>query len=443
MDEKKMQRMPLLSFLTGFLTAVAVGIVVYFFNLSNPQRPVTEESLCDSNGSAYTCAMHPSVSGKTGGTCPLCGMLLTRNPEWQGPLTDWVTLSPEEVARLRVETSEVRRESESAVRIPVIGKIRIDENRRYRQTASLPGRIEQLFVRERGANVRAGQPIASVYSRELIAVVEAYAFQNTSESVLRSARNNLASWGIPEDTIKNMLTLPDYHVPVTIHADFSGTVLDINVREGDHTANTHMGPPTLLYECADLNRVWAVMDVREQDYSRIQKGSVLTFKASGLPGHTFSGTISWFSPVIDQLTHTFSVRATLSNADHLLKPGMSLSGVILDSSSGKELSIPASAVLWTGNHSFVYVRGQDFPSGNHYHIREVVLGGKISDDRYVILEGLSEGEEVVTHGAFQIDAAAQLSGKACMMGEDRRVVSQPIEGRREIAEDHSRNHSGR
>lgn len=293
----------------------------------------------------------------------------------------------------------------------------------YRQTSRLPGRIERLFIRNAGEQIVAGQPIASIYSRELIAVVEAYAYNNTSESVLRSAKNNLAAWGLPEEQVKEMLHRDDYRVPVDITADFSGTVLEVLVREGDHAANTHMGAPTVLFEVADLSKVWAIADIRVPDLDHISIGSRIQFQASGHSENQFSASIDWISPVVDSETGILKVRATIPNRYGHLKPGMEFSGHILASSKAEGFKVPASAVLWTGKHSFVYVKGNEFSGGDFYSIREIELGRKLNDDFYFVTDGLELGDEVVVNGAFQIDAQAQLSGKPSMM--------MPQQGRRE------------
>ena len=75
--------------------------------------------------------------------------------------------------------------------------------------------------------------------------------------------------------------------------------------------------------------------------------------------------------------------------------------------------IPRSAVLWTGKRSIVYVKqsGTEEPI---FKIREICLG-PILGNSYVVTDGLQDGEEIVTQGAFSVDAAAQLDGKPSMM----------------------------
>src|SRR5690606_7209366 len=121
-----------------------------------------------------------------------------------------------------------------------------------------------------------------------------------------------------------------------------------------------------------------------------------------------------------------TVRVVLNNKDNLFKPGMFLEGVIegtAKSSSEDVITVPRSAVLWTGKRSLVYVKPD--PSQPVFEMREVTLGDA-SGDNYVILDGLQGGEEIVTNGTFTVDAAAQLQGKKSMMGAQREKPSDKI-----------------
>jgi len=88
---------------------------------------------------------------------------------------------------------------------------------------------------------------------------------------------------------------------------------------------------------------------------------------------------------------------------------------------GEELVIPQSAVLWTGKRSIVYVKtpGTGNPS---FKMREITLGASMKDS-WVVVDGLSEGEEIVANGTFSVDAATQLAGKPSMMNREAEKIS--------------------
>jgi Cu(I)/Ag(I) efflux system membrane fusion protein len=110
-----------------------------------------------------------------------------------------------------------------------------------------------------------------------------------------------------------------------------------------------------------------------------------------------------------------STSKAISNTSGMFKPEMFVTGIVkarLDEYIN-HLVIPKSAVLWTGPRSIVYVKqtGTDEPL---FKLREIGLGPMLGNS-YVVTDGLEEGEEIVTQGAFSVDAAAQLEGKPSMM----------------------------
>jgi Cu(I)/Ag(I) efflux system membrane fusion protein len=154
----------------------------------------------------------------------------------------------------------------------------------------------------------------------------------------------------------------------------------------------------------------------------INKGDKVEYTIQSIPGKTFSGTISYIDPVIDPKTRVAKARVERSNADLLLKPEMFASGIVEASTSTQKQSItvPKSAVMWTGTRSVVYVM-QKSSQGVSFMMRVVTLGPELGDS-YVIESGIEAGEEIAVHGTFSIDAAAQLAGKPSMMNPEGGVA---------------------
>jgi Cu(I)/Ag(I) efflux system membrane fusion protein len=123
----------------------------------------------------------------------------------------------------------------------------------------------------------------------------------------------------------------------------------------------------------------------------------------------------FIDPVIDPVTRVAKVRIEAGNESGKFKPEMFATGFVSTVLEGyrDKLVIPRSSVLWTGKRSVVYVR-QSETDEPVFKMREVELGPMLGDS-YVIMNGLSEGEEIVTDGTFSVDAAAQLEGKPSMM----------------------------
>lgn len=162
---------------------------------------------------------------------------------------------------------------------------------------------------------------------------------------------------------------------------------------------------------ANLTKVWALFDAFEVDLPFLSKGDPVEFTLQALPGKKFSGKISFIDPILNTTTRTAKVRVEVPNASLELKPEMyATANVSAPLRNYKnEIVVPQTAVLWTGKRAIVYVKQPD-TNTPAFLMREVELGPSLGNS-YVILNGLREGEEIVTNGVFAIDASAQLEGK--------------------------------
>jgi Cu(I)/Ag(I) efflux system membrane fusion protein len=171
----------------------------------------------------------------------------------------------------------------------------------------------------------------------------------------------------------------------------------------------------VLFEIADLSKVWVMFDAYESDLQFLRKGENISFTLQAFPGKKFKGNIGFIDPVIDPVTRVAKVRVEAENQSGKLKPEMFAEGIVNSTLNEyrNNLVIPKSAVLWTGKRSVVYVRqpGTDEPV---FKMREIELGPALGES-YVVINGLSEGEAIVTSGTFSVDAASQLAGKPSMM----------------------------
>jgi len=221
-----------------------------------------------------------------------------------------------------------------------------------------------------------------------------------------------------EEQISNVLSSKTVSPYVTIYANTSGVIVSKNVNQGDYISQG-----TVLYNIANLNRLWAVFDAYESDLPFLKVGDQLEYTLQSLPGKTFKGKIVFINPIVDAASRTAKIRVEVNNLQNLLKPEMYATAVVNAPvrGSGKDIVVPKSAVLWTGKRSVIYVKehGTSIPT---FKMREIDLGASLGDS-YVVLSGVENGDEVVTNGAFSIDASAQLEGKKSMMNETKGMVS--------------------
>lgn len=366
----------------------------------------------------WTCSMHPQIRQNEPGDCPICGMDLIPLSEntSNDPLV--LEMTEEAVKLANVQTTVIGKESnaggEKITRLS--GKVQADERLASSQVAHVPGRIEKLFVTFTGEPVRKGQKLATLYSPELVTaqqeLLEALRLQSTSPKLVESARNKLRYWKIGEETIATIEEKGEIQETFTVYADATGVVTNRRVSVGDYVRQGEA-----LFDLMNLSRVWVLFDAYEEDLATISVGDRIEFTTPAVPNRTFSSRITFIDPVINPRTRVASLRTEVSNPNGLLKPEMLVYGNLQNKTkSGVVLTVPKSAVLWTGTRSVVYIKVQNtaIPS---FRFREVELGERLGD-QYVVQSGLEPGEEVVTYGNFAIDAAAQLNNQASMMNKD-------------------------
>lgn len=394
------------------LTGLLLGLVI--FHRPPEEKTIRVQTVAETKKTIWTCAMHPQIRMDHPGKCPICGMdliPLTQSTAQVNP--DAVMMTEEGIKLAEVQTSIVARQK-PVKKIRLYGKIQADERLIQTQPAHVPGRIEKLLVNFTGEAVTKGQAIAQIYSPELVTaqkeLLEALKMKEMQPRLLEAAREKLRQWKFTDSQIAGIENSGYAKTVFDVYATVSGIVIDKSVNVGDYVPQ---GAP--LYEIADLSQVWAMFDAYETDLPWISKGDRITFTIQSQPGEEFTGTVSFIDPVINPQTRVAGVRLEIPNTGNKLKPGMFATGVLTAqlATSGNSLVIPRSAVLWTGTRSVVYVKLPDTKEPG-FIMREITLGPSLSNS-FVVLKGLTEGEEIVTNGTFSVDASAQLAGKPSMM----------------------------
>lgn len=384
--------------------------------LQTPDEHIADSHTDDEGNVIYSCSMHPSVRQNEPGDCPICGMeLIPVNDNSTGGNPNELTMSLAAMKLAEIETSVVRSGNPvSTIYLP--GKVMPDQNKVSSVTALFGGRIVNLYVDYEGAFVRKGQKIASIYSPELISaqqeLLQAAKFKEQNPVLYKSAKRKLALWELPVQTIEEIESTGEIKTELDIVSPATGYVTKLNVSREDYVNRGSM-----IYMVADLSSVWVMFDAYESDLSLIEEGQKIMFTTATYPGEKFEGTVSFVDPSVNNMSRTADVRVKASNPDKKLKPNMLAEGILTaNTSSQRSLLIPKSAVLWTGPRSIVFIQVQDREEPT-FIAREVTLGKRVGS-QYIILEGLEAGEEVITHGNFKLDGAAQLADKLSMMNRN-------------------------
>lgn len=393
----------------------------------------------------YWCPMHPQIKRKNANdVCPICNMALVLL-EGGGSDTppDQLTLTARQVQQAGVVSEAVLRRPLYR-EIDTTGRIDYDERLLTTITSWVRGksRIEKLHVNYKGLHVHKGDLLAELYSPDLIVAQDEYliAMQtqadvrglNLRQSLMDAARQKLLDQGMSPDQITQLERAKKVSRTVPIHATASGTVHMRRVQEGQYVMEGEK-----LFELVDLSRMWVFADIFEDEVPQVSLGTKVSITTASLPDETFEGTVSFVDHMVKPGTRTVPIRVIVDNHHHKLKAGMYVRVQFRRDWPGV-LAVPENAVMWTGQRAVAIVR----QSEGTFQPRELRLGGRwlyesresrdqsrehaadvavasqpspntaleFGNNRrryHEVLAGLHPGEQVVTAGAFLINAEAQ------------------------------------
>jgi len=299
--------------------------------------------------------------------------------------------------------------------IRTVGKVEYDERKLAEITLKIDGWIKKLFVDYTGQAVRKGEPLLSIYSPELVTTQREYLLalrsweklQNSSIEVavdgakmlLQTSRDRLLLWDLSKQQIKELEETGEPKINQIIYSPIDGFVIEKMTLQG-----MRVKPDMALYRIADLSTVWIYADIYENELPLVKVGQEAKVSLTSYPGETFTGKVTHIYPYLNDQTRTVKVRLEFSNPDYKLKPGM-YANVELETDMGEKLAVPTEAVLNTGTRQIVFI---DKGEGK-IEPRIVKLGAEIGE-YYEVLEGLSNGEIVVTSSNFLIDAESKVQG---------------------------------
>jgi Cu(I)/Ag(I) efflux system membrane fusion protein len=323
-----------------------------------------------------------------------------------------VTIPSDRLQTIGVKYQEVTRRPLDKV-IRTVGRVAVDERRLAKVTIKFHGWIEQLFVSATGDHVKKGQRLFTIYSPDLVATQEEYllALQSRkqlgesqipevasgSKDLLEATRHRLHLWDIGDEHIRDLERTKQVTKTLPIHSPITGTVIRKEVLQG-----THVEPGEELYTIADLSHVWILADIYEYELSFVKVGQKAAVTLSYDPSTILTGHVGFIYPTLDPKTRTAKVRFELDNRDERLKPDM-YANVELRVDLGTRLAIPQEAVIESGRKQVVFLHY----GGGKLEPRSIKTGVKTGEWSEV-LEGLKEGEHIVTSANFLIDSESRL-----------------------------------
>ncbi len=307
-----------------------------------------------------------------------------------------VKVSVEKVQRagVRTEPVEIRVLSEP---IHAPGSIQLDERRERSITLRAEAFIEKVYAGATGQHVKAGEPLFRFYSPQIVQALVDYRLAVAGGQKQAGARK-LRNLGIPEEFIATIPAKGDIPFSMDWPSPVDGVLMSKSVVAGARTM-----PGDELYRLADVSTVWVIADVSEVDVGRVKIGDPAEVTLRSYPGEIFRGKVAFILPELKAETRTAQIRIELPNPDHKLLHRMYADVEIDTGQSAGVLAIPASAIIDSGNRQVAIIQ----VSEGRFRPMEVRIGRRGAG--YVeVLEGLKEGEQVVTRANFLIDAESNL-----------------------------------
>jgi membrane fusion protein, copper/silver efflux system len=370
-----------------------------------------------SDATLWTCSMHPQVLRKEPGKCPICGMDLVpvakrtneTAPASHVPEHAAVMIPGELQQRIGVRIGRVEK-GPLDMSVEAMGIVRPDQTRVAHVNIKTEGWIDKLFVNFVGQAVRKGDRLLSIYSpqfvstqQELLTALRAEQVNSRGltvpgESLAEAARRRLELWDVPAGEIDQLQKSGKAEKDLVLRSPISGTVLEQNVYEKQYVT-----PEKELYVIGDLSTVWVQAQVYEYEIPHVELGRPATVTIPSLPERRFTGKVVFIQPTVEEATRTVQVRIELPNRESIFKPGM-FAQISIAHPMGEGLLVPTSAVLRAGDRDIAY----RVEPGDHFVPVAVKISPIQFGDRYQVLEGLKEGEPIVTSANFLIDSESRI-----------------------------------
>ena len=406
----------------------------------------------------YYCPMHKNYNSDKPGNCPICSMKLVKLENSSPPAATSGAMKSEPSSMPNMPSSAPvtgAASTENAVFVPpekqqligmrsvpaemgtltkdirIVGKVSYDETHLTHIHTKVSGYIEDVFADSVGKTVRAGEPLFTIYSPDLVATEQDYLLAlrsrdllktstvasaaQGSENLVAASRERLRLWDVTDEEIRRLETEGKVKREIAVYSPVSGVVME---RAAYHHG-TFVDPSKELFMIVDLSHVWILGEVYETDLPFVKTGQSAEVELPYSGGvRKIRGRVTFIYPFLDPKTRTVQVRMEFPNPDLSLKPEM-FTNIAMAAALGRQVLIPQDALMDTGAEQYVFIDKGD----GYVQPRKVKAGGE-AGEKVGILEGLRSGERVVTGANFIVDSESRLKGAFAGMG----APSQPPSG---------------
>lgn len=384
------------------LGLIFVALASHYLTRGMLERDVSSAGPVDERGAAepiyWVAPMDPDYRRDKPGKSPM-GMDLvpvyadTASESVAGPGT--ISVHPTVVNNLGVRTAKtIRAPLQPTIR--TVGYVQYDEDRLIHIHPRVEGWIEKLYIKSSGDPVVKGQALYELYSPELVNAQEEYilALSRDNNRLIRAAHERLQALQLSAALVHELRRTRTVKQTITFYAPQDGVVENLEIREG-----FFVQPGTTLMAIGSLAEVWVEAEIFERQAMLVAVGMPVVMTLDYLPGREWRGVVDYIYPTLNQQTRALRVRLRFDNSDGVLRPNMYTQVVLRGASDTERLLVPREAVIRTGNQDRVVLA---LGEGRFKSI--AVILGRLDEHHAEILDGLAEGDTVVTSAQFLLDS---------------------------------------
>jgi Cu(I)/Ag(I) efflux system membrane fusion protein len=328
-----------------------------------------------------------------------------------------VTIDPAVENNLGVRTAKVELQ-DFTTNIETVGMLTVNENSQWQLNSRVSGWVEKLAVKAEGERVKAGQYLMSIYSPELVkAQDDLLNAQNMgNKRLVDSAKTRLSVLGMSAQQVSRVTKQRQSEQLVELYAPSAAYIFKLGVKEG-----AYITPSLTLVEAGGLDSIWLIGELFESQASLVALGDQVEMRVDSYPGQTWQGEIDYIYPNLEPQTRTLRVRMEFTNSDERLKPNMYARVRVSSAKAQQVLTIPSEAVIRGGRFDRVVMKRG---AGKYQSVRVEV--GRESQGQVEILDGLTNGDIIVTSAQFMLDSESSLSADFSRIGPPDRLADSVV-----------------
>jgi len=340
-----------------------------------------------------------------------------------------VTVPVESLDRMHLQFAKVTGGTMS-IEIRVPGTVQPNAYREVHVTPIAGGVVTQVSA-ELGQSVKRGQPIVRVLSKDLAEAQTAFVgfeaefdvehkkLERTQELVrigaasreelerveadhrvhaahVQEARQKLLLLGLDEEQIGRLSAGQQVSTYISVPSPIDGIVTARSVNLGQV-----VGLGQDLFTVTDLSSVWIEGNLLEDDFGTVRAGSQATITTPAYVGRIYRGAADYIEPRVDPQTRTAKVRVTVENPGLALRMGMYVDMEFANVKAGNAVIVPKSAIQAVASGNVVYLP-VELKEGRF--LQRAVRIGEETGGGFHVLEGLAQGDTVVTEGSVLLRA---------------------------------------